>query len=71
MNHAVVPTSEADTIHPFDSSSFWQKFKHGTVTLKSIRLHYVEGGSGAPVLLLPGTRIAIIGSPLIRTPWVP
>ena len=54
MNHAIIPTSEADTFYPFDPSSFWQSFKHLTATIQGVRLHYVEGGTGAPVLLLPG-----------------
>jgi pimeloyl-ACP methyl ester carboxylesterase len=29
-------------------------FRHGTAAANGVRLHYVEGGHGAPVLLLPG-----------------
>lgn len=35
-------------------ASFWKTFHHGSVVVNGIRLHYVEGGSGAPVLLIPG-----------------
>jgi pimeloyl-ACP methyl ester carboxylesterase len=54
VSHRAVMTSEADTLHPFDFASFWAHFQHGTATVGGVRLHYVEGGSGAPVLLLPG-----------------
>ncbi|SEK62834.1 Pimeloyl-ACP methyl ester carboxylesterase [Roseateles sp. YR242] len=29
-------------------------FRNGTATVRGLRLHYVEGGSGSPVVLLPG-----------------
>jgi pimeloyl-ACP methyl ester carboxylesterase len=38
----------------FDAASFWKTFHHGTVSVNGVRLHYVEGGSGAPLLLIPG-----------------
>jgi pimeloyl-ACP methyl ester carboxylesterase len=38
----------------FDAASFWKDFRHGTAAVDGVRLHYVEGGSGAPVLLIPG-----------------
>jgi pimeloyl-ACP methyl ester carboxylesterase len=38
----------------FDAASFWKEFRHGTALVDGVRLHYVEGGSGAPVLLIPG-----------------
>ena len=31
-----------------------KNFRHGTVTVDGVHLHYVEGGEGAPILLLPG-----------------
>jgi len=37
-----------------DWPQFWQTFRHGTAVVNGIHLHYVEGGSGAPILLLPG-----------------
>jgi len=49
-----IATSTADTLPAFDPATFWRHFHHGTVTVTGTRLHYVEGGSGAPVLLLPG-----------------
>ena len=39
---------------PFDPTSFWRTFAHGVVNVAGVRLHYVEGGSGAPILLIPG-----------------
>lgn len=38
----------------FDAVSFWKTFRHDAVSVDGVRLHYVEGGSGAPILLLPG-----------------
>ena len=54
VNHDVVPTSAADALPPFDPATFWKQFRHGAATVAGNRLHFVEGGSGAPVLLLPG-----------------
>jgi pimeloyl-ACP methyl ester carboxylesterase len=50
----VVQTSAADTLRPYDSAKFWMQFRHDVATIKGVRLHFVEGGSGAPILLLPG-----------------
>lgn len=50
----VIRTSAADTCPPFDSTAFWRVFHRDTVTVSGVRLHFVEGGRGAPVLLLPG-----------------
>jgi pimeloyl-ACP methyl ester carboxylesterase len=33
---------------------FWKTFHHASMAVNGVRLHYVEGGSGAPILLLPG-----------------
>ncbi|WP_456294944.1 alpha/beta hydrolase [Vibrio sp. AK197] len=41
------------TIH-FDEQQFWQQFSHGIVRTDMGRLHYVSGGHGPTVLLLPG-----------------
>ena len=38
----------------FDASFFWKYFRHATAIVDGVRLHYVEGGSGAPVLLIAG-----------------
>ncbi|WP_136067825.1 alpha/beta fold hydrolase [Modicisalibacter radicis] len=35
-------------------SEFWQHFRHRHVQIGDIKLHYVEGGSGKPLLLIPG-----------------
>jgi len=32
---------------------FWDTFRHGTAVVKGLHFHYVEGGQGSPVLLLP------------------
>ena len=54
MNYDVIRITTADTIPPIDPSRFWAQFRHGTTNVAGMRLHYVEGGRGAPVLLLPG-----------------
>ncbi len=38
----------------FDPTTFWAAFHQKTATVSGVRLHYVEGGSGPPILLLPG-----------------
>jgi microsomal epoxide hydrolase len=38
----------------FDPVAFAERFTHRTATARDIRIHYVEGGSGDPVLLVPG-----------------
>jgi pimeloyl-ACP methyl ester carboxylesterase len=54
MTHDIVQTSVADTLPPFDPGTFWTQFHHGTVAINGVRLHFVEGGSGSPIVLLPG-----------------
>jgi pimeloyl-ACP methyl ester carboxylesterase len=54
MTHDIVQTSAVDTLPPFDPATFWTQFHHDTVVIKGVRLHFVEGGSGTPILLLPG-----------------
>lgn len=54
MTHDSIPTSDADTCARFHSETFWTQFRHGTASVDGVRLHYVEGGQGEPVLLLPG-----------------
>src|SRR6516165_5008940 len=54
MNYDIIQTSDRDTVPAFDPTTFWTEFRHGTATAKGVRLHFVEGGNGAPVLLLPG-----------------
>ena len=54
MNNSIVPTSNGDVGRPFDAVSFWTQFRHGSAAVNGIRQHYVEGGEGAPVLLVPG-----------------
>jgi pimeloyl-ACP methyl ester carboxylesterase len=54
VNHDIVQTSAADTLPSFDPATFWTQFHHDTVVIRDVRLHFVEGGSGAPILLLPG-----------------
>lgn len=38
----------------FDATSFAKTFTHNTGSVNGIRLHYVIGGQGEPILLLPG-----------------
>ena len=54
MTHDIVQTSAVDTMPPFDPATFWTQFHHDTVVIKGVRLHFVDGGSGTPILLLPG-----------------
>jgi pimeloyl-ACP methyl ester carboxylesterase len=54
MTHDVVQTSAADVLPSFNPTMFWAQFRHGTVKVAGVHLHFVEGGSGAPLLLLPG-----------------
>ena len=54
MTRDIVQTSAADTLPPFDPAAFWTQFHHDTVVIEGVRLHFVDGGSGAPILLLPG-----------------
>jgi pimeloyl-ACP methyl ester carboxylesterase len=37
-----------------NGGQFWETFHHGTIMANGVRLHYVEGGNGAPLLLVPG-----------------
>ena len=36
------------------AAGFWKTFHHGEVMANGVRLHYVEGGTGAPLLLVSG-----------------
>jgi pimeloyl-ACP methyl ester carboxylesterase len=54
VDHNVIRTSAKDTLPPFDPATFWSRFRHGTASVAGVRLHFVEGGEGAPILLLPG-----------------
>ena len=54
MAHDVIHTSTEDTLPPFDPVTFWTRFRHGTASVAGVRLHFVEGGDGGPILLLPG-----------------
>lgn len=38
----------------FIRSQFWTVFHHGSCRVDGVNLHYVEGGQGKPVLLIPG-----------------
>lgn len=54
MTYDVVQISDADTMLRFDPATFWSQFRHGTIAVEGVRLHFVEGGSGSPILLVPG-----------------
>src|SRR5260221_5606963 len=54
MKYDLIQTSDRDTVPAFDPTTFWAEFRHGTVTANGVRLHFVAGGNGEPVLLLPG-----------------
>ena len=49
-----ITTSDEDAVPAFDAVRFWSRFRHATANVDGVRLHYVEGGAGPPVLLLPG-----------------
>jgi len=38
----------------FARSDFWSVFRHASVKVGDVNLHYVEGGAGEPILLIPG-----------------
>ncbi|MCR0998176.1 alpha/beta fold hydrolase [Serratia rubidaea] len=38
----------------FTRTDFWARFHHGACTVRGVNLHYVAGGEGEPVLLIPG-----------------
>jgi pimeloyl-ACP methyl ester carboxylesterase len=38
----------------FARTDFWGTFRHGSTQVGEVNLHYVEGGEGAPILLIPG-----------------
>lgn len=38
----------------FRHSSFWETFHHAAVRIGGTNLHYVDGGAGSPILLIPG-----------------
>ncbi|WP_263262092.1 alpha/beta hydrolase [Pseudomonas sp. RIT-PI-S] len=40
--------------HFFHRTNFWETFHHKGVRLNEVNLHYVEGGEGPVVLLIPG-----------------
>jgi pimeloyl-ACP methyl ester carboxylesterase len=42
------------SVPDFDPVTFGQRFAHRTALARGIKIHYVEGGRGAPVLLVPG-----------------
>ncbi|MFM0046021.1 alpha/beta fold hydrolase [Paraburkholderia sediminicola] len=54
MKDEIVRMSLAEIAPPFAFPAFWTEFRHSTATVNGIRLHFVEGGHGAPILLLPG-----------------
>ena len=60
MAHDVIPTSTGDTLPPFDPATFWTRFRHGTASVAGVRLHFVEGGDGAPILLLPAPELVCL-----------
>lgn len=53
-DNRVAANADTGSTAGFDAASFWKTFRHGSASVGGIRLHYVEGGTGAPLLLLPG-----------------
>lgn len=35
-------------------TDFWQRFRHASTRVSDVNIHYVEGGEGPPILLIPG-----------------
>lgn len=35
-------------------TNFWQQFRHASARVDEVNIHYVEGGEGPPVVLIPG-----------------
>jgi pimeloyl-ACP methyl ester carboxylesterase len=54
MTATTLPTTFADTCPPWQSGPFWATFHRRSVPLEEVRLNIVEGGAGAPLLLIPG-----------------
>lgn len=54
MTGQIIATTADDTCPPFDPEAFWSVFGHETVRTGGTALHYVAGGDGPPVLLVPG-----------------
>ncbi len=54
LNENIIQLDEVGAAADFDSAAFWTRFQHRSVALDGVRLHYVEGGQGEPLLPLPG-----------------
>jgi pimeloyl-ACP methyl ester carboxylesterase len=54
MEHMIIQITENDAVPLLAPETFWSTFQHGTALVNGVRLHYVEGGQGSPILLLPG-----------------
>ncbi len=49
-----MPGVQIDLTEEMEQSDFWKIFHHGAVKVNGVRLHYVEGGRGPSLLLIPG-----------------
>jgi pimeloyl-ACP methyl ester carboxylesterase len=54
MSDIMYITADRFPAPAFDRLSFDRVFQSGSVRLDGVGLHYVQGGEGAPVLLIPG-----------------
>ena len=54
MSDIMYITADRFPAPAFDRLSFDRLFQSGSVRLDCVGLHYVHGGEGAPVLLIPG-----------------
>lgn len=51
---ASITPMEIDLYAAFEATTFFRTFRHATVQVNGIKLHYVIGGEGEPVVLLNG-----------------
>lgn len=54
MNPKLIDTPPQERVEPFDRAAFDETFAHRTEDVGGVRLHYVVGGKGEPVVLLHG-----------------
>ncbi len=53
-SNSIANCSNHCNVSSFDPAAFGTRFTHHHATARNIKIHFVEGGSGDPVLLVPG-----------------